>query len=224
MMRRPFAPCLLLPLLLAPALALASPTGGGWTSFSDGLGIPEALDLIDIFSDSEVLDPARDADEFLRDWEALDDEEAACGSAYTDSSGPTVPSHCAEGESCSACYTEAVTAINFNRYYIERARCITAANIKMANSAMAFGDSSSGVHGVTGLSWSLGGKPQIEEAVRDLKKTYTDKAAIYLRNLEGSLKKLGRCEAENYGETDWYQRYGWIYHNFMKAKYQSAPE
>lgn len=210
--------------LLFPALAFASPSGGGWTSFSDGLDVPEALDLIDIFSDSEVIDPARDADQFMRDWEALDDQEAACGSAYSDSSGPTVPSHCAESESCSECYTEAVTAINFNRYYIERARCITAANIKMANSAMAFGDSSSGVHGVTGLSWSLGGKPQIQEAVTDLKKTYTDKAAIYLRNLEGSLKKLGQCEAENYGETDWYQRYGWIYHNFMKAKYQSAPE
>ena len=73
--------CLLLPLVLTPALAVASPTGGGWTSFSDGLDLPEALDLIDVISDSEVLDPARDADQFLRDWEALDAEEAACANA-----------------------------------------------------------------------------------------------------------------------------------------------
>src|SRR5690606_6963342 len=83
--------------------------------------------------------------------------------------------------------------------------------------------SSSGIHAITGLAWQLEGKPQIQEAVEKLKKTYTEKAAIYLRNLEGALQELGRCEAEHYGEEDWYQRYGWVYHNFMKAKYQSAP-
>jgi hypothetical protein len=94
----------------------------------------------------------------------------------------------------------------------------------MANSAIAFGDSASGVHGVAGLSWQLGGKPQIVEAVTSLKRTYTNKAAQYLSNLQGALQELGQCEAEHYGQRDWYQRYGWIYHNFMKAKYESAPE
>lgn len=231
MSRRPLAACLLALLLVLPAAAQEGdapagdgPTGGDWTSFSDGLDLPGALDLVDVISDSDAIGVARDADDFLRDWEALDGEEAACGSAYTDASGPTVPSHCAEGEDCRQCYSDAVEKINFNRFYIERARCITAANVRMANSAMAFGDSSSGIHAVTGLAWQLEGKPQIEEAVRRLKKTYTDKAAIYLSSLDAALKDLGQCEAEHYGETDWYQRYGWIYHNFMKAKYQSAPE
>jgi hypothetical protein len=94
----------------------------------------------------------------------------------------------------------------------------------MANSAMAFGDSSSGIHAVTGLSWQLQGKPQIEEAVAKLKNTYTGKAGQYLDGLEGALQELGQCEANYYGEEDWYQRYGWIYHNFMKAKYASPPE
>ncbi|HLS84060.1 MAG TPA: hypothetical protein VK016_05285 [Arenimonas sp.] len=200
------------------------PTGGDWTSFSDGMDLDHNLDLIEVIVESDAIDVARDTDAFLRDWEALDSEEAACGSAYSDSSGPTVPSRCAEGEDCLRCYEEAVSKINFNRFYIERARCITAANVRMANSAMAFGDSASGIHAVTGLAWQLEGKPQIQEAVEKLKRTYTEKAAVYLRNLEGSLKALGRCEAEHYGEEDWYQRYGWVYHNFMKAKYQSAPE
>ena len=32
------------------------------------------------------------------------------------------------------------------------------------------------------------------------------------------------AEAEHFGERDWYQRYGWLYVNFMRSKYASAPE
>lgn len=215
---------LALGLLALPALAQQGPVEGSWTSFSDGLEVPRALDLVDVLSDSSTIGVARDADDLLRNIESLDAEEAACGSAYTDASGPTVPSQCAEHEDCRQCYEEAVRKIDFNRYYIERARCITAANVKMANSAMAFGDSASGIHAVAGLSWQLQGKPQIQEAVGKLKQTYTRKAGEYLDGLERSLQQLGQCEARHYGEADWYQRYGWIYHNFMKAKYASAPE
>ncbi len=211
-------------LFALPALSADGPVEGSWTSFSDGWHVSDRLDLVDVFSDSAAIGIARNADDLLRNVEALDAQEAACGSAYTDASGPTVPSQCAEHDDCRQCYEEAVRKIDFNRFYIERARCITAANVKMANSAMAFGDSASGIHAVTGLSWQLQGKPQIKEAVEKLKKTYTSKAGDYLDNLEGSLKQLGQCEARHYGEDDWYQRYGWIYHNFMKAKYASPPE
>ncbi len=164
------------------------------------------------------------ASELYNDWNALDSAESDCGAAYNDAAAPTVPSSCAENSSCEDCYSDAVRRIDFNRFYIERARCITAAHVKMAKSAMAFGDSTSGIHGVAGLSWQLQGKPQIEQAVDDLKKTYRRKAGEYLGGLEGSLKRLGQCEAEHFGERDWYQRYGWIYLNFMKSKYEAAPE
>jgi hypothetical protein len=204
--------------------AHAGPTEGNWASFSDGLGLPRALDLLGVISDSPALGVASDMDDLLRNLESLDADEAACGSAYSDASGPTMPSQCAEREDCAQCYGEAVRKIDFNRFYIERARCITATNVKMANSAMAFGDSASGIHAVSALSWKLQGKPQVEQSVAKLKQTYTTKAGQYLDGLEGALKSLGQCEATHQGEQDWYQRYGWIYHNFMKAKYASAPE
>jgi hypothetical protein len=162
--------------------------------------------------------------EFLRDWQALDEDTANCGAAYTDSSAPTIPSMCADKPDCEACYAEATRKIDFNRFYIERAHCITVTNIKMANSAMAFGDSTSGIHGVAGLSWQLQGKPQIKEAVEGLQRTYVNKAGQYLSNLDQALHELGRCEARYYSENDWYERYGWIYLNFMKSKYASKPE
>lgn len=209
----------------APAQTPSTPaTQGDWKSFFDGLDADQILEVLDVLLESEAIEVARDANRLLRDISSLDAAEADCGSAYTDASGPTVPSHCAESDDCRQCYREAVRKIDFNRFYIERARCITSANVRMANSAMAFGDNASGIHAVTGLSWQLQGKPQIREAVDKLKTTYTRKAGEYLNGLEGALKELGQCEASHYGEQDWYQRYGWIYHNFMKAKYESPPE
>ncbi len=46
----------------------------------------------------------------------------------------------------------------------------------------------------------------------------------YLREIDRSMRQLGQCEAEHFGERDWYQRYGWLYVNFMRAKYATAPE
>ncbi len=224
------------------APAAASPSGTGLSGFMDGEGDDDGDDGDDGEDDgdddsdtnesiddaleqvNDALEIADDALQAWEDWDSLDEREADCGANYTRDAGPVVPSSCADSDACRRCYEDAVRAIDFNRFYIERARCITAANVRMANSAMAFGDSSSGVHGVTGLSWSLAGKPQIEKAVADLKKTYVRKAGDYLHEIDRSMRQLGQCEAEHFGERDWYQRYGWLYVNFMRAKYESAPE
>lgn len=233
---------LLMPLALALALPVApalAQSGSDWEGYGDTITGENtrrrevrdaendaANDALD--SGIEILDWGRrtyeDADDFMDDWQSLDRDEQNCGSAFSDAGAPTVPSSCAEEGECRQCYESAVRKIDFNRFYIERARCITEVNVRMANSAMAFGDTSSGIHAVTGLAWQLEGKPPIKKATEDLKRTYTRKAGQYLQNLEGALKELGQCEAEHFGERDWYQRYGWIYLNFMKAKYASPPE
>lgn len=222
----------LLLLSLVPAV-VASPTGTPLPGFMDDDSDEDEDEDDD--DDNEAIDDALgrlndalelydDTRQAWEDWDSLDDREADCGANYTADAGPMVPSQCADSEACMQCYSDAVRAIDFNRFYIERARCITAANVRMANSAMAFGDTSSGVHGVVGLSWSLAGKPQIEKAVSDLKRTYTRKANDYLFEIDRSMKQLGQCESEHFGERDWYQRYGWLYVNFMRSKYGSAPE
>jgi hypothetical protein len=164
------------------------------------------------------------ANDLVENWTALDSSEASCGAAYNDAAAPVVPSSCAEDPDCKQCYEEAVREIDFNRFYIERAHCITSAAVKMANSAMAFGDSASGIHGMAGLAWQLDGKPQIQGALDNLRKNYTDKAGQYLKGLERSLRKLGECEAQHYGQKDWFERYGWIYLTFMQSRYQSPPQ
>lgn len=162
------------------------------------------------------------AKNFRDNWQALSQVDETCAAGYAES-GPTVPSHCAESSDCRACYESAVKSIQFDRTYLERARCITASTLKMAKSAVAFGDSVSGINGYMGLAWQLSGKPPIEKATAKLKKTYESKASGYLNGLDHALKKLGECEAQYFGERDWYQRYGWIYMEYMKAQYESPP-
>lgn len=160
----------------------------------------------------------------LRDaFDALDTGDNQYDPDALDGDGPTVPSQCAESPECNACYERAVGEIDFNRFYMGRAWSITRSTIDMAKKAEAFGDSASGIHGVSGLSWQLGGKPQIEESLRSLRSTYRNKYEAYIGNLETALQDLGQCEAEHFDERDWYGRFGFLYLNFMKAKYES-PE
>lgn len=186
---------------LGAAAEAALGRGIEWTRY--GIGLVEiARDLRDAYDALSELDR-----EFDPDF-----EEGA----------PTVPSRCGESADCLDCYTSAVEKIDFNRFWIERARVITVSTIRFASSASSFGDSASSIHGVSGLAWQLQGKPQITEAAMQLRRTYRDKAEIYLDNIEQAMRELGRCEEEHYGEQDWYERFGYLYVSFMRAKYQGA--
>lgn len=160
------------------------------------------------------------ASDFLDSWSALGNTDGLC--TLTDP-GPQIPSSCGEPDSeCYTCYERATNALNFNRSNLHRAWCITHTNLAMARSAIAFGDSSSGIHAVTGLSWSLGGKPQVEEAVRHLRGTYDRKQREFIASIDGNLKALGKCEEEHFDERDWYTRFGYMYLDHLRVRYKTA--
>lgn len=230
---------LLASVLITPALALAQTANTGsladWGSVADAAqegqdvrsGVRDANNAagnsaIDMGTGVAAwgLDTVGAASEFLDNWRALSDTDDRC---TLSDPGPQIPSSCGEpGSECYTCYEQATTALNANRRNLHRAWCITHTNLSMAKSAIAFGDSSSGVHGVTGLSWSLGGKPQIEEAVRHLRATYDRKQGDFIRSIDTNLQALGRCEAKHFGETDWYSRFAFLYLDHLRTRYKSA--
>ena len=111
--------------------------------------------------------------------------------------------------------------IQFNRRYLHIAWSISHSTLDYANKRIAFGDTVSGIHGAMALSWQLAGKPQIEEAMESLRKTYGKKYKDYIKNIESSLHKMADCEAENYSIRDLYQRFGFLYLEFVKSRYES---
>jgi len=133
-----------------------------------------------------------------------------------------IPSGCAEaGSQCAQCVRDAEANIQFNRRYLHTAWSITNSTIDYANKKIAFGDSVSSIHGAMGLSWQLAGKPQIEEAVADLRKTYGKKYRDYTGHIERSLRKMADCEQNNFATRDLYQRFGFLYMEFIRSRYES---
>jgi len=173
-----------------------------------GKGLVDAYEAWDaMISDAEIL--AAEDLEFDPD---LDSPES-----------PQIPSACAESEECNACYQEAVDDINFYRFSFDKGYRITHSTLQYAKTRIAFGDTASAAMDVGGLAWSLDAKPDIEKAMNKIRATYKGKYDEWLAGLEVSLKDLGECEAEHFGERDWYARFGYIYYSFMADRYKS-PE
>ncbi len=134
-----------------------------------------------------------------------------------------IPTGCADrGSKCAECVRRHEEAIQFNRNYLHIAWSISKQTHEMANKALAFGDDVSSIHGTQGLAWQLGGRPQIEEAIANHRKVYAQKYRVYLGHIEDSLARMAKCDADNFAVSDLYSRYGFLYTEFIKSRYESA--
>jgi hypothetical protein len=159
--------------------------------------------------------------EFTDAHDALTPDDRQFDPDYSPDGSPEIPSACAESEECNACYETAVKEINFYRFSLDKGRGIAKGTLDYAAKAIAFGDSASGSFGVGGLAWSLEAKPEVEKVVAKLRKTYNGKYEEWIAGMEKSLRALGECEEEYFGERDWYARFGYIYYSFMADRYKS---
>jgi hypothetical protein len=129
-----------------------------------------------------------------------------------------MPTACQNNGECQTCYTGAYRELAFLRRQLGRLSCIYN-NVKRFNeAALAFGDNTSGIHAVTGLSWQ-NARAGIVETYDHFKQTYDAKYEGMMQGLQKSLMDISRCEGQ-YGQADWYQRFGFIYFEMMKEKYK----
>ncbi|MEO8549116.1 MAG: hypothetical protein ABI678_04065 [Kofleriaceae bacterium] len=138
-----------------------------------------------------------------------------------DHSGPEVPTGCGTGsarESCSECYTHAYNEINFVRNTLNRLRTILSRTLNYIRNAEGLGDSVSGIHGVSGLSWQYA-KGGIEQTKAHLLQTSTAKYQALVQSMRHALDMVATCERTYFNNPDWYNRYGFMYYNFIKEAY-----
>ena len=160
------------------------------------------------------------ASDLLDAYRALTSVDATCMD-LGDAGAPSVPTSCADSEQCGQCFTGAQRRLDGMRINLKRLRCVYTAAADFTRSAIAFGDSASGVHAVTGLAWQTE-KRGIEEAFQHLKQTYDEKYRQMLPNLRGALEAIGECEAQYFHNNDWYNRFGFIYYTFMADRYKRS--
>lgn len=138
---------------------------------------------------------------------------------------PSVPTYCYEADmddsgdgDCAQCFQQARAGFNEVRYKFIKLAIIYRCTKSFADKSIAFGDDVSSVHGVSGLAWQAE-KRKIEESVERLKKSYDDKYLELLQRLRESMIDIAECE-EQFGERDWYDRFGFMFYEFMKEKYR----
>ena len=61
---------------------------------------------------------------------------------------------------------------------------------------------------------------EILETFKTVQEKYDDKYEELMEKLKAALEAIARCEETVYEEKDWYQRYGFVYYEFMAARYQ----
>lgn len=162
------------------------------------------------------LDIAQSAGELYNATRALDNNE--CQPDFTTSSQAMMPTHCVQGSECYTCYQTAVNELTFVRRTLARLWCIYSNTKNFNSKAIAFGDNVSGVHAINGLAWQYA-KADINAAYESFKGTYDAKYMGLMGTLDKSLHDISNCEAK-FGEQDWYQKFGFIYFEFMKDKYK----
>jgi len=141
-----------------------------------------------------------------------------CSNISNPAGAPRVPMFCEGDAGCEACYADARREFNHVRGVFEQLRTIYQCNKKAIDAAIAFGDSASGVHAVSGLAWQAQ-RVRIEASVTDLNNAYDAKHTELLGRLHASMIDIAMCEAQ-YGEPDWYDRFGFVYFEFIGDKYR----
>lgn len=132
---------------------------------------------------------------------------------------PDVPVSCDGRGECADCYEKAQGEMNDVMVRFEKLRAIYGKNSRYISKALAFGDSTSGIHGVAGLAWQNQRKV-IEAQQTRLNEAYDNKRPELMDALRESLESIAQCEEEYFQNPDWYNRFAFMYYQFIEDKYQ----
>jgi hypothetical protein len=123
-----------------------------------------------------------------------------------------------QDEDCADCFNGSRLDFNKVRLDLEKLRIIYRCTKKMSDAAIKAGDTMSGVHGYSGIIWQ-GMRLEIEGSVRKLESAYDSKYAELIQKLRSAMIDMSICEAR-FGLEDWYDRFGFVYYEFMKDRYK----
>ena len=155
--------------------------------------------------------------DLIGSYRALNTRDAPFDPSVHPDGAPDLPVSCASSD-CTACYREAQTALNSAMFTLGRLRTLYLRTKTFVDNAIAFGDSSSGIHAVVGLAWQKE-KKGIQDSMAGMNTAFDRKKPELMTALKTALDKIGACEAQFYSNPDWYNRFGFIYYQFMDQKY-----
>ena len=199
-----------------------SPTGKAASTMgsvgSANQGVGDAINAAFTFRD--LLQQAADASSLLD--KAIDGTLEPDLDGYSRGHPDTPMSLCrgrtAGGAECEQCFAAAGETLTNARYNLEKLRVHALATKNYVSTKIAVGDGLSGITGIAALEWQkqrIGINKQFDK----FKVTYDGKYEEMMKGLQTAMTRYDTCESQ-FGERDWYNRFGFLYTQFMADKYK----
>lgn len=186
-------------------------------SLGGPIAMPFSADTFGKVKDiGELLQKVDKAKDSYGEYKGLTDPDKTADPDYNPPGSPQVPSDCPEGG--QACFAAAYEKLNRCRTNLERLRAVRIETEEFYKASLSFGDDVSSIHGVAGLAWQAE-RRKIEASFKNFKGIYEKKYQELMSNLQQTLFDVSACEKEVYNESDWFNRYGFIYYQFMESRY-----
>lgn len=201
-------------------LALALMLGCTSTSALAALSIDDLKELAKLAEETGVKELVEERMEGTpSDLDPLTPNDEQYEDDFDPAGQPDVPLQCAGSEQCAECFVPAHARLNAVRTRFEKLRRIGTWTRTYKERAFTLGEAMGGMHGLAGLAWT-GERIKLEKQFQSFESSYKDKYAELLTELEGSLRQIAACEESVYDEQGWYERFGFIYYNFMADRYR----
>ena len=206
--------CLMVGAIIGASLAVRSASAQGYDK-----AVAAMLGELKMF-----LSQQESVEAFWKSLQTLSQSEAQPDAAQ---SGPSLPSSCVDNAwavpsnpGCQ-CMATAVDKLRKNRQMLEKLRVLVANQKNFVDKAIALGNSYAQLHTLLGLQWIGIRKHDIEEPYAQFKQISNQKHQALMEAIKKDLQDVSACEAK-LGEPDWYQKFGFMYYEFLYAAYRPA--
>lgn len=168
----------------------------------------------------DVQDLNEKQDKYYKDLETLSPDDAQYESDYKLPGTPELPSLCKNSRECEDCFKQPYADLQNTRFRFEKLRRLNKVTKDMLRDAISFGDAAAGLAGgMAPLAWNSE-KTRIRKTEESFNQSYDAKYDELLATLKDDLLGIAACEANVFGNDAWYDRFGFIYHQFMAGAYR----
>jgi hypothetical protein len=221
--------------IIRVAVTLALVLSGGWRSSAAQVIQPKFKELtLGELADLETFKKLGDGlkkikntedltdkhDTYYKDLEKLSPDDDQYEPDYKLPGTPELPSLCKNSGECEACFKQPYAELQNTRFRFEKLRRLNKVTKDMLRDAISFGDAAaSAAGGLAGLAWNKE-KIGIRASEAGFNQSYDAKYEELLATLKSNLMDIAACEAEVFGNEAWYDRFGFIYQQFMATAYR----
>ena len=132
---------------------------------------------------------------------------------------PKVPLACAVDPECRSCYAPAYEELSAVRGKLENNRIVLANFTRRMDAIDAAASGLGGMHYGLGIV-ALKHRAEWNAQRNQIGGQYDQRYGALLGELQAALRKIEACEAKTYGTPAWYERFGYMYYEFMAARYR----